>query len=87
MIFSRLVSAARLPIVFKKKITTKTHSRKFITTEGILYTRISAFRSTTREINKLTPRETLSNTYISSTLCSLPPQTILKGIICNRTRI
>ncbi len=79
--FSKFVLANKLAIVFKIKITKKTHKMMFTDVFPMKYPMISPLCNTKKMKKEFIRIESPSNTYISSTVLSLPPHVISNGII------
>ena len=74
--FSKRVFAKIFPIVFNIKIAKKTHKITCTTLFGNLYVTKLPFMNNTQHNNALIRIEIVSNTYISVSFVSLPPQVI-----------
>lgn len=75
--FSKFVLAKRFPTVFSINSAKKIHRIKFTVLLGNLNCTNSPFINRSQERNKFISIEILSNTYISLSFVSLPPQAIL----------
>lgn len=77
---SRMLSANKLPIVFKEKKATITHMQPLINLFSLLLFIKDRLISKTITIKTLRTIEKPSKVFISSTLLSLPAQTLSNGI-------
>tara|TARA_Y100000389_G_C17432024_1_gene503251 strand:+ start:269 stop:574 length:306 start_codon:yes stop_codon:yes gene_type:complete len=80
-LISKRVSANMFPSEFMPKIKRKAHNRIFTTFMGMKDDKYFPFTSSKTAIKRFVRTDTTSNTNISASFSSLPPQVTLQGII------